>query len=190
MNNNFIYIFLDEGGNFDFSQKGTPYFSITSLVVKRPFVAHQKLDEFKHDCIEYGLNTESFHCCEDNSHVRKKVFNIISDYTSYYNIDSLIVEKRKTNLALRDPKNFYPKMIGHLLKYVLRRENGDNADEVIVITDALPLQKKRKVFEKTIKQTLSEMLPDKCKFRVFHHSSKSHFGLQIADYCNWAILRR
>lgn len=188
--NNFIYIFLDEGGNFDFSSNGTPYFSITSLVVRRPFNVHQKLDAFKHDCIEYGLNTESFHCCEDNLHVRKKVFDIINIHACDYIIDSLIIEKRKVEPALYYPQKFYSKMIGYLLKHVLLRENSDNASEIIVITDALPLQSKRKIFEKTIKQALAEMLPSGCSFRVFHHSAKSHFGLQVADYCNWAIFRK
>jgi hypothetical protein len=28
------------------------------------------------------------------------------------------------------------------------------------------------------------------RFRVLHHESKAHAGLQVADYCCWAIQRR
>ena len=66
----------------------------------------------------------------------------------------------------------------------------DKIDELIVITDNIPLSKKKKAIEKAIKLTLAEMLPDKIRYRIYHHSSRSHFGLQIADYCNWAIFRR
>jgi hypothetical protein len=46
------------------------------------------------------------------------------------------------------------------------------------------------VGQKAVKETLTEMLPDQMKYRVLHHASKSSFGLQVADYCNWAIFRK
>ena len=63
-------------------------------------------------------------------------------------------------------------------------------EEVIVITDTLPVQKKRQAIEKTIKETLTNKLPLDCKYRILHHNSRSHYGLQIADYCNWAVFRK
>jgi hypothetical protein len=33
----FLYIFLDEGGNLDFSSGGTEFFIVTSLAKERPF---------------------------------------------------------------------------------------------------------------------------------------------------------
>lgn len=38
--NGILYIFLDEGGNFDFSTGGTKYFTITALSKERPFEAY------------------------------------------------------------------------------------------------------------------------------------------------------
>ena len=35
--NRYRYIFLDEGGNFDFSPKGTRFFTLTSVTKARPF---------------------------------------------------------------------------------------------------------------------------------------------------------
>jgi hypothetical protein len=46
------YIFLDEAGNLDFSLKGTSYFVLTSVSMRRPFPACTALDAYKHDCIE------------------------------------------------------------------------------------------------------------------------------------------
>lgn len=187
---NCVYIFLDEGGNFDFSSKGTPYFVLTSVTMKRPFSTHAQIDEYKHDCLEYGLNTEYFHCAEDNAHVRKKVFGILGNALNHIKIDSLVVEKRKTGPALHDEKQFYPKMLGYLLRHVMERENGTHIDEIIVITDTIPIKRKRESVEKAIKHILREMLPEDCRFKILHHASKSHYGLQIADYCNWAIFRK
>jgi len=62
-------------------------------------------------------------------------------------------------------------------------------EKVIVITDQLPIQKKRKAIEKAVKHTLTEMLPADSRYQLLHHSSKSAFGLQVADYINWAVFR-
>ena len=34
------------------------------------------------------------------------------------------------------------------------------------------------------------MLPEGMHYRILHHSSRSHFGLQVADYCCWAVYRK
>ncbi len=184
------YLFLDEGGNFDFSPTGTRYFVLTSVATRRPFPVHVSLDDFKHDCLEFGLDTEYFHCADDNLRVRRKVFNLIAANLDSVRIDCLVVEKCKTGPALREDKRFYPEMLGHLLKYVIPRELGKGVDEVIVITDTIPIQKKRQAVEKAIKGALAAMLPAGMRYRILHHASRSHYGLQIADYCNWAVFRK
>jgi len=59
-----------------------------------------------------------------------------------------------------------------------------------VITDRIPVAKKRQAVEKAVKMTLTDMLPSGASYRLLHHDSKSNFDLQIADYCNWAIYRK
>ena len=74
------YIFLDEAGNLDFSHKGTRYFVLTSVSMRRPFPIYGALNDYKHDCLEYGLDMEYFHCADDNRYVRDGVFNLIGEY--------------------------------------------------------------------------------------------------------------
>ena len=185
-----IYLFLDEGGNFDFKPSGTRYFTLTSVAMRRPFDLYEPLSNLRYDCIEYGLPTEFFHCSDDNKHVRAKVFDLLADQQSSFRIDSLVVEKSSVPLAIQVDKHFYPEMLGRLLKEIIPREIAKGAKEVFVITDTLPIQKKRQAIEKAIKQALAEKLPTNLSYRVLHHASRSHFGLQVADYCNWAIFRK
>ena len=187
---NCVYLFLDEGGNFDFSPTGTRYFVLTSVATRRPFPAHGPLDDFKHDCLEFGLDTEYFHCADDNARVRRRVFDLIAANLGTLRIDCLVVEKSKAGPALREDKRFYPEMLGHLLKYVIPRELKNAVDEVIVITDTIPIQRKRQAVEKAIKGALATMLPAGMRYRILHHASRSHYGLQVADYCNWAVFRK
>lgn len=185
-----LYIFLDEAGDFNFSVSGTKFFTVTSVAKVRPFDVSQALHSIKYDVIEEGVDTEYFHASEDKQKTRDKVFDVIQRNLKVEVIDCLVVEKAKTGPALQVPAKFYPRMLGYLLKYVLEKSDLSDVSELIIFTDSIPLQKKRKAIEKAIKITLRAELPSSVPFRLIHHSSKSCFGLQIADYCNWAIFRK
>ncbi|WP_221031575.1 DUF3800 domain-containing protein [Actomonas aquatica] len=185
-----LYIFLDEAGNLDFSPKGTKYFQLAALTKERPFHAYKELTELKYDLVELGTNLEYFHASENAQPVRNRVFDIIRRNLEGVRIDVLVVEKRKTGPALQPVERFYPQMLGYLLRYILEQHDLQRFREVIVITDALPLKKKKAAIEKAIRQTLAKMLPANARYRVLHHESKSNLDLQIADYCNWALFRK
>ena len=136
------YIFLDESGNLDFGVRGTRYFILTAISTRRPFQWLEPLDGFKYDCIEYGLQEEYFHCSEDNRYVRGKVFGIIGSNLGDVRIDSLIVEKNELASELREDTRLYPEMLGSLLKSVSIREEYSGADSVMVITDAIPVNRR------------------------------------------------
>ena len=185
-----LYIFLDEGGNFDFSQSGTRYFTLTCVTAQRPFLWDATFPALKYDLIEKGLDIEYFHAAEDRQKVRDRVFPLIEACLSSMRIDSLIVEKRKTGPSLQPLIRFYPKMLGYLLQYVFQGVKSERYDEVVVLTDRLPVKKKRQAVEKAIKIALADFLPSGVNYRVLHHESRSCAGLQVADYCNWAIYRK
>lgn len=188
-----LYIFLDEGGNFDFSPTGSQYFTLTCVSLYRPFKLHTGLDTYKYDLIEHRIvpriEMEYFHCADDNRHVRGRVFSMLATSVPHDSVDSVVVEKRKTGPALHPPEKFYPKMLGYLLRYAVEKASR-GVGEVVVITDSLPIAKKRKAIEKAVKTVLANMLPTGTPYRVMHHSSRAHYGLQIADYFNWAIYRK
>ncbi len=184
------YLFLDEAGDFNFSPSGTKHFVLSSIAMRRPFPVLSEIDHYKHDCLEYGLPTEYFHCSEDNPHVRGRIFDIIARRLTDIKVDSLVVEKRKTVPALRADEAFYPKMLGYLIRHVLSCEAFAGASELIIITDTIPVNKKRRAIEKAIKSVLSGMIKSGLKYKILHHQSRSHYGLQLADYANWAIFRK
>ncbi len=69
-----LYIFIDEGGNLDFSPSGTKYFTITSVTTARPFVLDAPLIELRFDLVERGLDLEYFHAAEDKQPTRNAIF--------------------------------------------------------------------------------------------------------------------
>jgi hypothetical protein len=185
----YLYIFLDEGGNLDFSPKGSKFFTLTGLTKERPFFAYAELCALKYDLVEQGIDLEYFHASEDRQAVRNQVFGIIKKYMDGIRIDSVIEEKSKTAVELRPVEKFYPKLMGNLIRNILTGFDLSRFSEVLIYTDSMPVEKKKQAIQKAIKEALSEMLPKDARYRIFHHASKSNCDLQIVDYCNWALFR-
>jgi hypothetical protein len=184
-----LYVFLDEGGDLNFSPTGTRFFTLTSVLVQRPFPVDSAMTDLRFDLIEAGLDIEYFHASEDRQPTRDKVFAIIQAALGLFRVDSVIVEKRKTGPSLQADNRFYPMMMGYLLRYVVNHTDMAQTSEVIAITDRIPVNRKRQAVEKAVKTTLAEMLPQGVRYRVLHHDSKSAISLQVVDYFNWAIFR-
>src|SRR5262245_13057434 len=132
-----LYVFLDESGNFDFSQKGSKYFVLTALTCKRPFDWENKLSDLRYELWEQNENVEFdyFHASHDRQHVRYQVFNIVKPHMPEFRVDAVIVEKNKTNPSLQHVERFYPKMMGYLLRYIFNGHDPKSYPEVKVITD-------------------------------------------------------
>ena len=186
----YLYVFLDEAGNLDFSATGTRFFLLGAVTKERPFHAYKELTELKYDLTELGTELEYFHASENAQPVRNRVFDVIRRNLTGVRIDALVVEKRKTGPALQSEEKFYARMLGYLLKYILDQHDLRQFKEVLVFTDSIPIHKKRAMIEKAVKTTLAHRLPATARYRLLHHSSKSNLDLQIADYCTWAVYRK
>jgi hypothetical protein len=187
-----LYLYLDEGGDLAFSKKGTRYFTLTALVSFGWPVWADILPGLKAKLIAEGVNIPFFHASEDKQRVRDLVFKLLADNLGKFLIDSLVVEKAKTGPALQDHVQFYSRMIGYLLRYRMKGLDPSAVEKVIVITDGLPAaKKKKKAIEKAIKEELSKVhLEGNLTYEIIHDTSKNYSGLQLADYCNWAIFRK
>ena len=185
---NYLYVFLDVSGNYDFSNKGTEYIVLTGIMCTDVCPGALELYKLKHDLIDRGVNIESFHATEDKQDVRNGVFDVIEGLTSL-RIDSVVVDKRKTAPALRPLKIFYPKMVEHLLKYPFdpRGLNISNYDKVIIFMDREGSRaSERDALVKAVKLSLARYL-EGVPYNILMHSSVSHIYLQVVDYCSWAI---
>lgn len=191
---NYIYMFLDEAGNLDFTSKGSKYFVLTCVSMRRPFSLFKSLEDLKHDCLEAGRNIELFHCSRDRRNMRKEVFNRIALHLQHISVNSIVVEKAGVNSSYRTATNFYPTVLANLLKIaILGKQFGEqdvSCSDVVTITDTVPGNKKRASIERSIKTTIARIVPNYSRTNLFHHQSCSNYGLQIADYFCWAVHRK
>jgi hypothetical protein len=139
----FLYIFLDEAGNLDFSKNGSRFFVLGSITKERPFQAYKELTELKYNLVEQGTALEYFHASENAQAIRNQVFDIIQKNLGGVWIDAIIVEKQKVESALRTEEHFFPRVLATLLREILVQYSLAELREVIVFTDSLPVQRKR-----------------------------------------------
>src|SRR5438046_1691573 len=127
----FLYLFLDESGNFAFHPNGSRFFVLTSVATEHPFDAAKALHDLRYDVLQRDIEMgECFHAAEDKQEVRNAVFDVIRDHLERFAVDSLVVEKRKTGPALQNLERFYPQMLGYLLRFVVRQYDLENYEKI------------------------------------------------------------
>lgn len=183
-----LYMFIDEAGDYDFRPGRSKYLIWGSVTIANgPFSLYTPLSQLKHKLNTDGTDIDRFHASEDRQRVRNEVFGILNNPKVSFENDFVVVEKCKVNPSIRDPLLLYPKMASYLLRYIFKRHN--TLDKIIIFTDTLPVKKKRQAVEKSLKKNIRRLLNDK-EFHIYHHSSRSNFGLQAIDYCAWAVYRK
>lgn len=187
-----LWLFLDESGNFDFSSTGTKYFIMTCLATRRPFVACHDLMNIKYDFFEKGISMKKFHATEDSNTVKTAVYEVIERHGNRLAAYSFYVNKSVLPERLMDAGALYYKVFEWIVSEVLANEaDSSNTHRVIVVTDELPQEAKKKRVVKPLK-TLLKAFTNSSGIPAYieHFPSESDFNLQIADYLCWAFMRK
>jgi hypothetical protein len=186
-----LYLYLDEAGNFNFNKLGSKYFILTCVIMRRPFSeVHSKLLDIKYDCIEIGLDLGRFHASDDQQKTRDAFYSVLTEHYGEYEVYSIAMLKSSLDECLREPSTLYSTTFRLLSEYIVSINEPDRYSSVIVITDALSSNLKRKYLRTPLKSYLkylgeSEKLP----FALYHHSSAGDLNLQVTDYFCWAVQR-
>lgn len=185
-----LFLYLDESGNFDFSQTGTSYFIMTCVASRRPFVACHDLMDYKYDCFEQGVTLKKFHACEDNDQTKASVYSIISRHQDRYSAYSVYVDKNKLPNDLKDPSKLYAKVFEWIMDEVFPNEIDETVQRVVVVTDDIPKSARKKQLVKPLKKLIKDHASlQNVDATLEHYPSESDFNLQIADYACWAFMR-
>lgn len=176
------YLFVDEAGNLDFSPSGSQFFIFVCLAGELSAAGLLSLHALRQNMLRRGWDIEYFHASENKQDVRNEVFKALHESHAIGNIVALVVEKSSVPPTERDPGTFYAKFLGLTISRAVEHAE----DEHVVVTDSIPIQKKRRAVEKALRSSLSATL---AKTMIYHHASRSHLELQCVDYFGWAIWR-
>ena len=194
-NNQTLYIFIDESGNFDFSPTGTEHFVLTSVSTTKPLKDRQQFLELRYQLLREGRNQEHFHATEDKQRVRDLVFPALADLDDF-RVDAVLVRKREVNPKLYvETKKGKERHVGEgvykllsqtLLKDIFsRHETLEHIDKIVVILGSIFSKNKKELVLKSLKQYLKKKT--KKRFYIYFHKVEADINCQLADYCGWAI---
>lgn len=190
-----LYIFIDESGNFDFSQTGTKFFILTALSTVNPFDIGSPLLKLRYELLpnySCGSSMEEcghFHASEDAQAVRDNVFSVILKKDHQMRIDSVIAQKNKAISRFHQQHvELYMKMGEALLKYSFNRATWQGYDHVVLVFSSLFDKKKRGILKQTFKALIKQYA--NTSFALYFHDSKFDLCNQAVDYFGWAIYRK
>jgi hypothetical protein len=185
-----LYAYLDEAGNYDFSERGSKFFIMTCAIMRRPFTdTHKEMLELKYDCLESGLDLDRFHASDDVQNTRDRFYAILTEHSDDYDVYSIAIEKSLLAEEYHNPTHLYASAFKLLSDYIIELDLTAY-DQLIVITDAIPTNAKLNHLKAPLKSSLKSVLAgSNTEFALYHHASASDLNLQVVDYFCWAIQR-
>ena len=184
-----IHIHADESGDLRFDGGGSRYFVCAAAWTYEPVALADRLRALRFSLLRDGENLERFHASDDRAWCREKVIEALTA-EDRWRFAALVVDKERIYHHLRDPLKFYPRFLPMVLAFVLQGRLAPGTDRVLIYTDRIPVQRRRRAVEKAIQRSCKQALDDGIAFRMYHHASASNNWLQVADYCSWTVYRK
>jgi len=184
------YVYADEAGCFAFTRnpRASRFYIICTVEIGDPNLGNQLLD-LRRELIwaDFPI-ADYFHAAEDKQTVRNEVFELIRK--SDIKIGATILEKSKAQPHIKSSDaRFYKHGWYFHLSGIAPKLNLSQEDEVLFTTASIGTKKGQIVFTDSVRDVLNQ--------KIYHATWKTHFcpsmadpGLQIADYCTWAIQRK
>lgn len=173
-----LFVFVDESGNFDFSDSGTQHLVLSAVIFSKPYKSAQRMLRLKYSRMIIGLNTDGFHASEDRNTTREQVLRTIAKNTS---IQSFSITFCKNEI-------WFPGISPSDIYYTFGVELANHLDGwartklvVLVFDKALKAREQNALFS-SLKKELSSK---KQKYRIYFQNVSKDLNAQIADYIAW-----
>ena len=183
------YIYADEAGNFDFSNKpgASRYFILTTVLIDDHQIESELLDLRRELVWENHNLPGPFHATTDQQVVRDRVFELLSRHD--FRVDATIFEKRKVlPRVAHEEEVFYRYAWFYHMNHIARRV-GTAPDELMVIASSIGTKRKFMNFRYAVQEVIHQTSPTG-SIRVDMWPAAVEPCLQAADYCCWAIQRK
>ena len=177
-----LFIYVDESGNFDFSQSGTRHLVMSAICTTNPSHNLRVLGRLKYELLSSGINISNFHASEDVQQVRNLVFGNLENL-SIAGAKTFWIRKNDQRCSPPNPLQVYSNFGSAFAKWALSQKVKSGADRVVLVFDRVLSTKERGIFRSSTKGLFSSF--DGVYFVYFHNVHKDFNG-QVADYLAWA----
>ncbi len=180
-----VFVFIDESGNLDFSDRGTRYFVLSAVVTDDPIHCGRELSTLTYEFLARGLIDQiPFHATENSRGTRKRVIETMCREHSCWAY-SVTVEKAIVPHLLQTPGEFFAALGGTLGQILVSALNTSH-QPVVLLFDSTLTARQRSGFLKAVKPVLNSV---GVQYRIAFRSVKDDPNGQIADYHAWSVFR-
>lgn len=183
-------VYADEAGNFDFSNGvgASEFFILTTVTFFADRQACRDLDALRYELAWSEADfSGAFRATEELQAIRDRIFGALAPHD--FRVDATVLQKRKAAPHLRvTHERFYKIAWFYHMKRVAPRICGGN-DELLVIASSIGTVKKQDAFHAGVVDVMNRVLFG-VPVKTAHWPAAADSGLQIADYCSWAIQRK
>lgn len=184
-NSKTLYVFVDESGNFDFTNKGTDHFVIAAVYTMDPCVSAAALQALKYELLAARSNQLEFHATENSRGTRARVAEVIRSQSPHIAVHTIYADKHYAHPKLHSSVAILS-LFGTALARWLSLAVKGNYDQIVLVFDSVLTGKQRDAFLKGVKPALKALhIP----FHICFHPVKSDLNGQIADYFAWSMFR-
>jgi hypothetical protein len=181
-----VFVFIDESGNFDFTNRGTRHFVLSAHITQAPLECGAGLSNLTYDFLARGLtNQVPIHATQNSVSTRHLVVSRLCERTHQCRVLSVFVEKANLEEDFQNDVAMYGISAVALVERLTSSITGESP-RIILLFDATLTSKKRAAFLKVLKANLKKAT------RAFHIHFRpvSHdVNGQIADYYAWSVFR-
>jgi hypothetical protein len=179
------YLFADESGNFDFTEKGSRFFILAT--VSMDCAVGDGLLALRRELAWKGIGLDNdLHASEAPQRIRDQVFAFVQN--ADIRVDSTILEKRKAYPGIRPTEErFYQTAWYRHMRFVAGLVTSSD-DELMVVSASIGTKKKKAAFHLAVTEAVKQSTAS--SHRVACWGAATDPCLQVADYCAWAIQRK
>lgn len=178
-----LFLFFDESGSLEWKSTDSPLYHFGVVSTWDPASLEATLAPIRYDVFGRQFACR-LHATEDRQAVRDRVFGALRR-AGGFEFDAVTVDKAQVPVGLREPHEFYPHFATMLLQHVFDRY-ATHTGRIVLVTDRLPVKRQCNAVEKAFKRFLAQRAAGR-PYHLLHSPSESFGGLQVADYCTWAV---
>jgi hypothetical protein len=177
-----LYLFIDESGNFDFSEKGTNHLVMSVFFTSKPEVSSYRLARLKYLMLAQGINIANFHASFDLQAIRNSVFKELANLRNV-GAHSFWLSKSDQRLDSHEASLIYGLLGEAISAQLIGSIMVANISTVILVFDKALHAKDERAVRAKLKPLL---VKTKIPFHIYFHNVSKDFNGQVADYVAWA----
>lgn len=163
------------------------YFIVCTVIIKDTLLI-KELHDLRLALVGSGHRLlDYFHASEDNVPVREAVFNVICRHD--ISIQASIFDKHKAELNIRSDRFVFYKIACFSHFKACSALMYGNDKKTLMTFASVGTGKEKTIFQSAVRESIQKTGSNATVTTDFRPSHADH-GLQIADYCAWAILRK